>query len=434
MKPKGKSKMIKKISALLLALMLCTGILAGCSSGKTKDDSNASGVENNEGQASNGDNTATSNEDTTGPSAQEIEGYVPEPALNIDGKELDVSDLVVCTIDGKDIKFDEFRFYYYYTINKYTETWGITEDMLKENGELFAQFKEDVIATIKQELVAQKLADENGLVLDDDDIAAVETQYQAAKANCASEEEYAEILKQGFLTDELYKKMLNRAQIYSKVMSTLFANDGVYATSGEEFLKLVQDKDEYAHEVHVMVPFYALLDPDLSETDGLSYDDMTLNQKREVKSAAYQALDDAGRESAKAEAKALADEVCKKARDGEDFYKLVDAYGWDIGLTDPNVGYYIQKDNIGGYPQELLDEAFALDIGEISDEPVENPDYGYFIVMRTEPDMEYVEDNLAAMINSHDQPRIQEKFAETIDSMSVTYFSDWDKLTADSVS
>lgn len=422
------SKMIKKISALLLALTLCAGALSACSSDKKENTQETSGAAAN-------DTTATADEDTAGPTMSELEEDppVPDPALNVNGKDIDVKDFVVCTIDDTEIKFDEFRFYYYYTLTNY-ESSGITKDMLREDSEKFKQFKEDVILSIKKELAAQKLADENSLKLGDDDLAAVETQYQAGKANYANEEAYNDALKQGYLTDELYRRMLERAQMYSKVMSTLFANDGVYATSADKFRELIQDKNEYAHEVHIMIPYYAQVEPDLSASSGLSFSEMNLSQKRDAKNAAYEALDEAGKAKAKADAKAVADEACKKAADGEDFFKLVDSYGWDIGLTDPSKGYYIQKDNIGGFPQALVDEAFKLDIGEISKEPVESSDYGYFIVKRLEPDMDYVEENLAALINSHDQPAIQQKFSDTIDSMKVTYCSEWDDLTAESIS
>lgn len=426
MQTERKVKMIKKISAMLLALTVCAGILSACSSDKK---------ENNE-ESNAAEATTTAAEDAAGPSVHELEEGppAPDPALNVGGKDIDISNYVVCTIDGTEIKFDEFRFYYYYTLQNYNDTWGITADMLREDEERFKQFKEDVVLSIKKELAAQKLADENGLTLGDDDIAAVDTQYQAAKANYANEEEYTEALKQGYLTDELYKKMLERAQMYSKVMSTLFANDGIYATSAEKYKELVQNKDEFSHEVHVMIPYYAQVEPDMSASSGVSYDDMTLSQKRDAKNAAYKALDEEGKKKAKADAKAIAEEVCKKAADGEDFFKLVDTYGWDIGLTDPTIGYYIDKANIGEYPQELLDEAFRLDVGEVSKEPVECEEYGYFVVKRLEPDMDFIEENLAAMINSYDQPQIQQKFSDTIDSMKVTYCNEWDDLTVDSIS
>lgn len=418
--------MIKKISALLLALTLSLSVLAGCGN-KNNEDSSTADASQAEAATTDGEDTTTTEEETAEPTVT-----IPDPSLTVDGQSVDISNLVMCTIDGYEVSFEEFRFYYYYTLDTYTTSWGITADKLAEDPDRFAQFLDDVVLCIKQELVTQTLAAENGLELDEDDLAAVESQYQTAKGNYDSEEAYLNDLKSAYLTDELYHTMLTRAQLYTKVMNTLFSNDGVYATSKETFRELMQDENEYAHEYHVMIPFYSQAEL-TDESAAADYDSYTLYQKISAKSAAYAALDDDGKAAAKEQAKKVAEEVCKKAADGEDFEKLIEEYGWDLGLEDPSDGYYIQKDNVGGYPDELLAEAFALKVGETSKEPVENDTYGFFVVKRLEPDMDYVEENIVAMINTHDTPAIQDKFNEVIDSMKVTYFDSWDKLDATSI-
>ena len=180
-----------------------------------------------------------------------------------------------------------------------------------------------------------------------------------------------------------------------------------------------------------MIPFYSQAELDDSAAEG--YDDLTLSQKIGVRSEAYSALDDAGKEEAKTKAKAVADEALARAVAGEDFNKLVEEYGWDIGLEDPTNGYYMKKDNIGGYPEDLLTETFALKPGEVSDKLVENDTYGYFIVKRLEPDMDYINENIESMIASNDQPAIQDKFTEIMDGMEVTYSDVWESLTIDSI-
>ncbi len=414
--------MIKKISAVVLALVMCVGMFAGC--GKKNSEKKDS--------AKKKSGTTTDAEDTAGPEMPDATAAdVPDPSLTIDGSKIDTTDYVMCTIDGFDINFDEFRFYYYYNLDTYTTTYGITADSLKENEETFNTFLSDVILVIEQELVAEKLAKENGIELDDDDQKYINDTIDAAKASYDSEEAYIADLKSAYLTEDLYRKMLERAQIYTKVIETLFEGDGKYATSQEDFKALIQNEDEYAHEIHVMVPFYATAELDDSSAEG--YDDLTLSEKITLKSNAYDALDADAKEEAKAAAEEIANEVCEKANNGDDFEGLIAEYGWDIGLEDPSAGYYISKDNLGGYPEELVTEAFGLKVGEVSEEPILNSVYGYFIVKRIEPDMDYVQENIESMIKSYDSTTIQEVFQEQIEAMSVTYCDNWDKITAESV-
>ena len=415
--------MIKKFAALLLALSLCAGSLASCAG---KDDGKDSKAENVTAEQ---DTTAA--EDDAGPAGPVQEEVLPVASLTVDGKEIDTANYTMMTVDGIDISFDEFRFYYFYNLDSYKQNYGVTEDALRDNQVAYNSFLSEVVRAIKQELVTDKLAAEHGIVLDDEDQQVVDNNMQNAKANYDSEEEFQKDMQRAHLTEEIYKKMFVRAQTYNKVMSTLFANDGEFATSHDDFLKMIQDPEQYAHEVHIMIPFYSQAELDDSTAEG--YDELTLSQKIGAKSAAYSALDDEAKETAKAKAKEVAEEALERAKNGEDFNKLVEEYGWDIGLEDPTKGYYMKKDNTGGYPEDLLDAAFSLKPGEVADTLVENDTFGYFIVKRIEPDMDYVNENIDSMIASNDQPAIQEKFTEIMDAMEVTYCDVWNKLTIDSI-
>ena len=414
--------MIKKLTAALLALTICAGLLTGC--GDKKKDKDTSKTEKT-------DVTTDAQDEPVGPVNEETEEPLPVASLKVDDQEIDTTNYIMCTIDGMDISFDEFRFYYFYNLDRYKQTYGVTEDTLRENDTAYKQFLDDVIRGLKQELVTDKLAAEHGLVLDEEDQKIIDNNMQSAKASYDSEESFEKDLQRAHLTEEIYEKMFVRAQTYNKVMDTLFANDGEYATKHSDFLEMVTDPEQYAHEVHIMIPFYSQAELDDSTAEG--YDDMTLSQKIGAKSAAYAALDDDGKTAANEKAKAVAEEALKRAKDGEDFFKLVEEYGWDVGLEDPKKGYYMKLDNTGGYPKDLLDAAFSLKPGEISQELIENSTYGYFIVKRLEPDMDYINENIDAMIATNDQPAIQAKFTDLMDNMEVTYCDIWDKLTIDSI-
>ncbi len=406
--------MIKRISAVLLALSITICSLTACS----KNNDSSSSV-----TSSKNDSSVSSDVDSTADT-------MPEASLTIDGKKIDTENFIVCTIDGNDIDFDTFRYYYYYTISKYTSTYGATLDTIKETDGGFELLMEDVITALKQEYVAPRLAKENGIDLTEDDEKTVEEQIESAKANYDSDEAYLNDLKSAYLTEALYKKMLESATIYTKVNETLFKNDGKYATKKDDFRKIVKDTGEYCREVHVMIPYYAQVELDDSTAE--SFDSMSLSEKASAKQSAYAALDEDAVAEAKEKAKTLAEDVLKKAKDGEDFNKLIEEYGWDLGLEDPSTGYYFNKDTTG-YPEELVTDAFKLKENAVSQELTENDIYGYFIIKRLPVDMDYVEENIDEMIYSYDAPAISDVYNEIMEKMEVTYCDEWDKITADSI-
>lgn len=409
--------MIKKMTALLLALAICTSAMAGCSNKKDKDKKSANDAD-----------TTAAEDEAAGPAKEEV---LPEPSLTIDGEKIDTTDYVMCNIAGIDVTFDEFRFYYFTNLAQYKQ-FGIDENDLKNNPETYQKFLDYVISAIKNELVTDKLAADNEIVLDEEDQQVIEGNVNKCKADYGNEEEFQKELKRSYLTYDVLQKMFVRAQTYNKVMDTLFKNGGKYATTEEDFLKLVQDPEQYAHEVHIMIPFYSQVD--LDDSTAATFDDMTLSQKVNAKNSAYNALDADAKTAANEKAKAVAEEVLKLAQDGEDFTKLVEEYNWDSGMEeDPKRGYYMKRDNTGDFPKELLEEAFSLKPGQISDKVVENPTYGYFIIKRLEPDMNYIKENIDSLIAANDNPAIQAKFSEVLESMNVTYCGVWDKLTFDSI-
>ncbi|MGN0593976.1 MAG: peptidylprolyl isomerase, partial [Hominimerdicola sp.] len=161
-------------------------------------------------------------------------------------------------------------------------------------------------------------------------------------------------------------------------------------------------------------------------------DSLSLSEKASAKQSAYSNLNDEQVEEAKEKAKQVAEEVLKKAKDGEDFNKLIEEYGWDIGLEDPTNGYYFNKDTTG-FPESIVTGAFALEENEISSEVITDSTYGYFIIKRLPVELDYVNQNIDDMIYSYDTPALSELYQETMDAMTVTYCDNWDKIDADSI-
>ena len=141
--------MIKKLAAVTAALTIAICSFTSCS----KNNDSSSTV------SSTVDSSVSSVDSTT-------EKQTPEPSLTIDGKSIDTKDFIVCTIDGKDIDFDTFRYYYYYTISKYTSTYGATLDTIKStDGEFERLLMEDVITALERNLLHLSLQKKTELSL-----------------------------------------------------------------------------------------------------------------------------------------------------------------------------------------------------------------------------------------------------------------------------
>lgn len=406
--------MIKKLSAFLIAITITIGCFASCST-KDEDSSSKASGESSSAASSSADSTA--------------ETKIPEASLTIDGKKVDTKDLIICTVDGHDIDFDTFRYYYFYTLANYTNNYGVNLDTIKQIDDGFNIFMKDVVNNIKQEYVAQQLAKENGIKLTDDDKKTIDSNIKSTQSNYESEEEYLNALKSSYLTEDLLRKMYEFSTIYQKVDKQLFSAGGKYATSEKDFKKIVQNTDEYSRVIHILIPYECQVEITDSAAKE-SYDKAALSAKLSAKQSAFKALSEDEQAKAKEKAKKLAEDVLKKAKDGEDFKKLIEKYGWDPGMESSPDGYYVNKNT--SFVQEFKDAAFKLKENEISG-LVENNSYGWFIIKRLPVDMDYVEKNIENMIKEYDTPKISELYNERTEKMKVVYDEIFDKITADSI-
>jgi peptidyl-prolyl cis-trans isomerase C len=110
----------------------------------------------------------------------------------------------------------------------------------------------------------------------------------------------------------------------------------------------------------------------------------TATTQDDIARAAQDALAQAhaGTERSEAQAKALAEEVVKKARGGEDFLALIGKYSEDPNSKAVNGDFGVIKHDSPSYPEDLKKAVFALDTGKISD-PVRQPT-GFYIVRMEE--------------------------------------------------
>lgn len=414
--------MLKRFSALITAIVLSGAMLCGCSSSDKKSDS-SSAPETSQSSA------AASSESADSAAAPQDPSAVPEPSLTIDGEKIDTSNLVMLTIDGKDIGFDEFRYYYYSTLASLSSSYGTTLESLAQTENGFETLLERVVTNIKQDYIAYKLCEENGLELSEDDKAVYEEIYNNFRSSVESDEEYRAVLAQSYMTDEVFKKMIELATMRVKAEDELFTNGGAYATSKESFREIVNDPAQYACVRSILIPYCCkaeITDSNIAS----AFDGYSLSDKMNAKTAAYEALGEEEKNAVKQEALALAESVLQKAVSGDDFDDLISEYGWDPGQEASPQGYYITPDT--SFVQEYLDAVFSLSEGEVS-ALVENSYYGWFIIKRMPIDMDYVEENIDDMIIEYDTPRIEQIYMDMLDKTEVVYSDIFNKLTIDSI-
>ena len=192
--------MIKKIIAVLAALTLSAAMLTSCGNSESSNaDSTASpSGATADSTAENGSGTASG--DTA---SETVEEPIPEASLTIDGEKVDTTDLVMCTIDGDDITFDLFRYYYFYVMGSY----GYTAESLKDE-ETFKTFKEAIAQQFKRDYTTIHLARENNLELGEEGKKNVQDKLASIKANYESEEAFQKALAGSYLTEAVYTRML----------------------------------------------------------------------------------------------------------------------------------------------------------------------------------------------------------------------------------
>lgn len=398
--------MTKKIIAALLCLTCAATMLTACG----------------DGSGSSSSSTSSGTSDLSA-SLQNVE---IETSLIIDGEKIDTTDLDMCTLNGVNIDFDTFR-YYWLGFKSQFESAGI---------ELTAdQLKEYVMFQIKEDIGIMAMGQDNGVEYTSAENQEMVDSYNQFLFNFASIEEYETWLKSMFYTDEAVQQFFYNTAYSNKAYSELFAEGGKFYVSKEDFLQLTKT-DEYIRVVHVLIP-YSTCAP-LSEEDKEGWDELDKAKQFEKLEAAYNKLTDEEKEKVKAESKKVAEDVLKKAKDGENFFQLIADYNSDPGmvLSDRDdiasvTGYYFTKD--WNFVKEFLDGSFALEVDGISD-IVESKSYGYHIIKRLPIDTEYIDSNINSLLEEYNGIVFNKKYNDYLaNDLKVEYSEYFDKLTLDSI-
>ncbi|MEG1366499.1 MAG: peptidylprolyl isomerase [Oscillospiraceae bacterium] len=354
-------KKFTKLTCMALALAMSLSLLAGC------------------GLAPNTDITGGS---SSAPTANSTSLPAPAPAkeagLYIDGAKADIG--TVLTIDGVEIGFDEYR-YYFMNILRQAQSGGAVDAK---------EIKDAVVSSLRTNVALVKMVEENKITLTDEEKAAVDKRLTEQKESFPSEEEYKAAISSAYFTEDILKKLAMDGETVTKLTATLFKDD-----IAENVAK------NYVHAKHILIPF-----PEQAAADGAA---STSAPKK-----------DHSKELASA------NEVMDKIKAGESFEELMKTYSQDPG--QPEEGYYFTT---GKMVKEFETAAFALKEGEVSD--IVETSYGYHIIKKSPfEEKEMMKDPMTYMSEESYQKWIEE-ISKKGEAYDVKYCDLYEKITPDTM-
>lgn len=228
------------------------------------------------------------------------------------------------------------------------------------NGENAAEYAlDEALSLVKQQLVLEQLAAENGITISEEDEAALAAQRDADLAELGEETYYAQLRSMG-LSPEGYDRVLRAGYLYQALSAAASKSGTSFYISGDR-LAARADGEGYITADHILL---MTVDPDTRAP----LDEATVAQKR-----------------------AQAEDLLRQLRESEDpltlFSQLADAYSEDPGRQTNPEGYTFKH----GTMVEAFDSAArALEENTFSD--VVESGYGFHIILRRPLDVDAATD------------------------------------------
>lgn len=319
----------KKAAALMLALSLAAVSTAGCSSQNTAQTEAQSSTSESSDQASS--ETAAETQ------AEEVAENEP---VNPDDVALEIGDMKISAPE---------LFYYYLAMRLQYESQLGTMDwtmQMSEDGMTYGDYLKTIVESqVLQNVFWNSFAEEDGITLSDDD-------QEQIKENLASFNENLSEADREFygFNDENITTTLEHLAIAGKVIDA------------EVEKQIAQFTDEEKEQCVFRTVQHILLKTEV--------------QAETNESGETETVSEADAESYKEEQKAKAEEILKRAQDGDDFETLAQEYNEDSGLE-----YSLNKNGQSAdgtsYVQEFTDGAWSLKEGEMT---IVETEYGYHVM------------------------------------------------------
>ena len=307
-------------------------------------------------------------------------------------------DAIVASVDGNGASADLIAYWTGYNVSyldsymQYYTGAAFDWDYTFEDGTRITDYvKSNVLASVKQNLVLENLAEEYGATLTDEQKAAIEASDQTYIDQYGSEEAFeAELNKLGM-----------RRETYDRVSASNYLYQNLYQLYNTEGSKLYASDEELA--------LYA------AEKNYITADHILLTTKD---TATGEALSD----EEKAEKKALAEELAEKLKNytGDDlasyFAQLADEYSEDPGRETYPTGYTFTT---GAMVPEFEAAAYALAEGAVSE--IVESSFGYHILLRLPLDK-------AAAADAVRETYFTDFFSDRVESAVIATSAEFDKL------
>ncbi|NCB28713.1 MAG: hypothetical protein EOM63_02985 [Clostridia bacterium] len=254
---------------------------------------------------------------------------------------------VVMTVNGEQVHANEYASYFLSAKNGYenqmAQFGADTESLWKE------QSMVDSLRASAQDMVTQyrvvlQQFKKDGLQLNRADVNEMRSYKRSIIDQLGGEEAFQSALAQQDMTEQMYDNSLVISAYAKALNNDYFGPNGKLTPSDEEMTKYFSDN--YIQAKHILIQ--------TTGEDG-------------------KALSDAE----KAQKKALAEEIAKKAAAGEDFDALIKQYNEDPGMDSSPDGYIFTQ---GEMVDEFYNGAKALKENEVSG--VVESQFGYHIIKR----------------------------------------------------
>lgn len=240
-------------------------------------------------------------------------------------------------LDGKEVSFDEFRYFYLNYKTMYVEE----DENYFQNGQNEKELKEEVLQYLLDRRAVEILAKKERVSLSAEEKKGVLQEIENTRAGYESEEAFLNDLHASFLSLTFYQDMLEYSALYLKLFDKLYRGDGKRAYSEEEFFAYF--RENYLAVQEIFLPF----------------------EEGETKENCPKTL-------------SLAESI-RGQTESTPFWDLIEQYGKDENMLNYPDGYYIKS---GQAEDVLFAAAKELEIEGIS-QPVVG-ETGVYLLKRLE--------------------------------------------------
>ncbi|MDY3619229.1 peptidylprolyl isomerase [Agathobaculum sp.] len=296
---------------------------------------------------------------------------------------------VAMTVNGSEVKADEYAAYMLYNMKYYENMYaqygmlGLWDD--EESAAMLGPAMPDAAKdqAIYMRVVLQKFK-EAGLSLTESQQRDIRKVRDDMRKQAGSDENYRKKIAQFGFTEDLYNNFMYISQCYAALNEYYFGENGTEVPADEELMQYF--KDNYLAAKHILI---------------LGTDPATGEQKRtdeEAKAAAQKALD--------------------RLNAGEDFDTVMKELSEDSGLEGNPDGYIFTE---GEMVQPFYEGAKALAEGEVSG--LVKSDFGYHIIKRVPIDYEGQLENYKTTLLT--------KMEKTMDALLTKWMTEADVQTTE---